>query len=126
LTYDPYAQPPPIPETYLDRYRAGADPETHEIQARPISTASATDAYGGVAPGNLLARLPSPPQHQPVHTDDLLNPFDSRPEVDRRHSDASHYSDGFQPDFGNDEPRMSLRDDEDYGAGRRVLKVANE
>ena len=122
LTHDPYSQPPPIPESYLDRYRAGTDPENHEAQERPLSTASTADAYGGVIPGKPLIQQPSAPQ-QPGNSDDLLNPFDGQPGNDRRLSDASRYSDGSQPDFGNDEPRMSLRDDEDYGAGRRVLKV---
>ena len=122
LTHDPYSQPPPIPESYLDRYRAGVDSENHETQARPLSLASTADPYGGVVPGKPLVQQTPFPQ-QPGNPDDLLNPFDGRLESDRRLSDASHYSDGSQPDFGNDESRMSLRDDEDYGAGRRVLKV---
>ena len=116
LTHDPYTQPPPIPESYLDRYRAGTDPENYDAQARPLSMASTADPYGGVVPGK-------PSAQQPGSADDLLNPFDGQPETDRRLSDGSHYSEGSQPHFANEEPRMSLRDDEDYGAGRRVLKV---
>jgi hypothetical protein len=42
---------------------------------------------------------------------------------DRPNSGTSDYSEGTHPIFAHDDPRMSLRDDEDYGAVRRVLKV---
>ena len=125
LTQGPYAEPPSMPsmpESYLDHYRAGIDPESRQIQTRPLSMASATDAYGGVIPGNSFAQQPPVPQ-QPGNTDEFLNPFENRTGSDRRLSDSSHYSDGSHPGFANDDARMSFRDDEDYGAGRRVLKV---
>ena len=118
LTHDPYAQPPPMPESYLDHYRTGSEPQNHQPQARPLSTVSMTGAHGGATPGN-------PPAHQPPvpeklgNAGDLPNPFESQMSDDHRLSDPSDYD----PSFGHDDPRMSLRDDEDYGAGRRVLKV---
>lgn len=120
LTHDPYAQPPPVPESYLDHYRVGFDSENHQPQARPLSVASMTDVYGGVITG----KQPSI-SVKPENTGNLSNPFEGQPSGDRN-SDSSGYSEGHVPVFAHDDPRMSLRDDEDYGAGRRVLKVANE
>jgi hypothetical protein len=122
LTLDPHAQPPPLPESYLDHYRVDFDPGNHQPQARPLSTASAADAYGGIAPAKPLAQRPPAPEN-PGNAGDFPNPFASG---DRPVSGVSDYSEGIHPGFGHDDPRMSLRDDEDYGAGRRVLKVANE
>jgi hypothetical protein len=122
LTHDPYAQPPPMPESYLDHYRAGFDPENHQPQARPLSTASMTNAYGGITPGKSLPQQPPVPQ-QPGNADGIPNPFENQTSRDRHLSVASEYSEGHHPGFGDDDQRMSLRDDEDYGAGRRVLKV---
>lgn len=117
LTQDPQVQPPPVPESYLDHYRTGFNPETHQPQIRPLSTASMTDAYGGVTAGN------QPPVPEKFgNTGDLSNPFEGQMSSDR-HSGSSNYSEGIPPVFPHDDPRMSLRDDEDYGAGRRVLKV---
>ena len=115
LTQDPSPQPPPVPESYLDHYRAGFDPEKHQPQTRPLSTASMTDVYGGVAVGK---------QPPPVEKfgEDLSNPFESQTSGDR-YSGSSNYSEINPPVVAHDDPRMSLRDDEDYGAGRRVLKV---
>jgi hypothetical protein len=56
---------------------------------------------------------------------DFSNPFEAQMSGDRN-SGSSDYSEVNPPVFTHDDPRMSLRDDEDYGAGRRVLKVANE
>jgi hypothetical protein len=117
LTQDPNTQPPPIPESYLNHYRAGFDPEKHQPQTRPISTASMTDAYGGVATG----RQP-PVIEKSGNAGDLSNPFEGQMSGDRN-SESSNYSEGIHPVFAHDDPRMSLRDDEDYGAVRRVLKV---
>jgi len=128
LTHDPYAQPPPLPESYSDHYRVDPGPERHQPQARPVSavsTVSATDAYGGIAPAKPLAQQPPAPR-EPGNTGYFPNPFASKTSGDRPVSGASDYSEGVHPGFGHDDPRMSLRDDEDYGAGRRVLKVANE
>ena len=122
LTQDPYAQPPPMPESYLDHYRTGFDPERHQPQARPLSMASMTDAYSGVAPGKPLAQQPPVPE-KPGNAGDFPNPFDNQTSGDPRLSGSSNYSEGPHPGFGHDDLRMSLRDDEDYGAGRRVLKV---
>jgi hypothetical protein len=121
LTHDPYAQPPPMPESYLDHYRTGPDSK-HQPQTRPLSTVSMTDAYGGVTPGKPLAQQPPVPERS-GDLRDLPNPFESQTPGDPRLSGSSNYSEGPHPDFGLDDPRMSLRDDEDYGAGRRVLKV---
>ena len=122
LTQDPYAQPPPMPESYLDHYRTGFDPEKHQPQARPLSTASMTDAFNGVTPGKPLPQQSVP--ERPGYAGGIPNPFDNQTSGDRPLSDFSDYSEGLHPGFGNDDPRMSLRDDEDYGAGRRVLKVS--
>ena len=116
LTSDQNAQPPPMPDSYLDHYRARTDSENHQDRARPASTAS-TDPYGGVAPSKPLAQQPQAPQRGGIP-----NPFESQ--GNRRTSGSSDYSEGPNPVFGQDESRMSLRDDEDYGAGRRVLKVS--
>jgi len=121
LTHDPYAQPPPMPESYLDHYRTGFDPEKHQPQARPLSTASMTDAYSGITPGKPSGQQPPVPEKS-GNAGDFPNPFDSQTSGDRL-SGSSNYSEGPHPGFGHDDPRMSLRDDEDYGAGRRVLKV---
>lgn len=120
LTHNPYAQPPPMPESYLDRYRTGADPENHQDQRRPPSMASTADIYGGVTPAIPSTRQPVAP-HRPRNVDNLPNPFESQTSGDRRISGSSEYSEG--PHFEHADSRMSLRDDEDYGAGRRVLKV---
>ena len=117
LTQDPHVQPPPVPESYLDHYRAGFDPEKHQPQMRPLSTVSMTDAYSGVTTGKQ-----PPVTDKSGNTGDLSNPFDGQMSGDRI-SDASDYSEGIHPVFAHDDPRMSLRDDEDYGTGRRVLKV---
>lgn len=113
LTQDP-SQPPPVPESYLDHYRAGFDPQKHQPQTRPLSTASMSDAYGGVTTGN----QPAVPEKFGVPS----NPFESQTPGDRN-SSSSDYSQGGNPVFAHDDSRMSLRDDEDYGARRRVLKV---
>lgn len=89
---------------------------------RPLSTASVTDAYGGVTPGKPLAQRPPVPEKS-GNAGDFPNPFESQTSDDLRLSGSSNYSEGIHPGFGHDDPRMSLRDDEDYGAGRRVLKV---
>jgi len=125
LTQDTHTQPPPLPESYLDHYRVDFDPGNHQPQARPLSTPSATDAYGGIAPAKPLAHQPPAPE-RPGNAGDFPNPFASKTSGDRPVSGVSDYSEGIHPGFGHDDPRMSLRDDEDYGAGRRVLKVANE
>jgi len=120
LTQDPHAQPPPVPESYLNHYRPGFNPGKHQPQTRPLSTVSMTDAYGGVA-----TRKQPPVADKSANTGDSLNPFEGRMSGDRN-SGSSEYSEGNPPIFAHDDPRMSLRDDEDYGAVRRVLKVANE
>lgn len=117
LTQDPHARPPPVPESYLNHYRAGFDPEKHQPQTRPLSTASMTDVYGGVVVGKQ-----PPVTDKPAPSRDFLNPFEGQKSGDRN-SGSSEYSEGIHPVFARDDPRMSLRDDEDYGAGRRVLKV---
>lgn len=120
LTQDPHAQPPPVPESYLDHYRVGFDTEKHQPQPRPLSTASTNDAYGGVITGNQQAV-----SEKPGNSGDFSNPFETLISGDR-HSGSSNYSGGNNPVFAQDDPEMSVRDDEDYGAVRRVLKVANE
>ena len=122
LTQDPYTQQPPIPESYLDHYRAGFDSEKNQPQLRPLSTASMTDAYSGITPGKSLVQQPPVPEKS-GNTVDFPNPFDSQTSGDRPHSGSSECSEGPYPGFEHDDLRMSLRDDEDYGAGRRVLKV---
>ena len=119
LTQDPNAQPPPMPESYLDHYRTGGDPGNHQDERRPPSMASTTDIYGGVTSGNPSAQQPPAPQLR--NADDFPNPFESQTLGDLRLSGSSEYSEG--PRFEHADSRMSLRDDEDYGAGRRVLKV---
>jgi hypothetical protein len=121
LTQDPYAQPPPIPESYLDHYRTRADSEKHQPQMRPISTASVTEAYSGITPGNPPVQQP-PVSEKPGNAGEFPNPFESQTAGNHRLSDASDYSNE-HPVFGHGDPQMSPRDDEDYGAGRRVLKV---
>lgn len=121
LTQDPHAQPPPVPESYLNHYRAGVDSESHQPQSRPISTASMTDVYGGVA---TEVRPPVLPK-KTGNAGGLLNPFEGQTPGDRN-SGSSDYSEGGNPVFAHDDLRMSVRDDEDYCTGRRVLKVANE
>lgn len=120
LTQDPYAQQPPVPESYLDHYRVGFDSGNHQPQPRPLSTASMGDVYGGVA----TEKQPPVPE-KTGNAGALPNPFEGHSSGDRN-SGSSDYSEGINPVFAHDDPRMSLRDDEDYGAGRRVLKVANE
>jgi hypothetical protein len=120
LTQDPHVQPPPVPESYLDHYRTGFDPEKHQPQTRPLSTVSMTDAYGGVTTGKQ-----PPVMEKSGNAGDFSNPFEAQMSGDRN-SGSSDYSEVNPPVFTHDDPRMSLRDDEDYGAGRRVLKVANE
>lgn len=120
LTQDPSVQPPPMPESYLNHYRAGFDPEKHQPQTRPLSTVSMTDAYGGVA---TVMQPPAP--EKPGNVGERYDPFEGLTQGDRN-SGSSNYSEGNHPVFAHDDPRMSLRDDEDYGAVRRVLKVANE
>lgn len=119
LTQDSTAtvQPPPVPDSYLDRYRAGFDPEKHLPQTRPLSEISMTDAYGGITTGK---QQPIP--EKPGDARDISNPFEGYSSGDRI-SGASDYSEGVVPVFAHGDSRMSLRDDEDYGAGRRVLKV---
>ena len=117
LTQDLHAQPPPVPESYLAHYRTGFDPEKHQPQTRPLSTASMTNAYGGVTAG----RQP-PATKKSGNPEEFLNPFEAQLSGDRN-SASSDYSEGNLPAFAHDDSRMSLRDDEDYGAGRRVLKV---
>lgn len=120
LTQDPYAQPPPVPESYLNHYRTGFDPEKHQPQTRPLSTASMSDVYGGV-----ITETRPPVPEKPGNAGELPNPFEGHSSGDRN-SGSSDYSEGGNPVFAYDDARMSVRDDEDYGAGRRVLKVANE
>ena len=117
LTQDPPAQPPPVPESYLDHYRVGFDPDKHQPQTRPLSAVSMTDVYGGVA----IGKQP-PVTEKSGNAGDFLNPFEGQTLGDRN-SGSSDYSEGVHPVFAHDDPRMSLRDDEDYGAGRRILKV---
>ncbi|KAF9647289.1 hypothetical protein BDM02DRAFT_2726644 [Thelephora ganbajun] len=124
LTQDPYAHPPPMPESYLDRYRTGSNPEKPQPQMQSLSMTPTTDVYGGIAPGNPPTQQPLVPE-KPGNAGDFPNPFEGQTSGDR-HSGSSDHSEGHHPGFGHDDPRMSLRDDEDYGAGRRVLKVANE
>jgi hypothetical protein len=119
LTQDPTVQPPPVPDSYLDRYRAGSDSEKHQFQTRPLSEVSMTDAYGGITTG----REP-PALEQPGDVRGISNPFERYSPGDRI-SGVSDYSEGVAPVFAHDDSRMSLRDDEDYGAGRRVLKVCS-
>jgi hypothetical protein len=117
LTQDPYAYPPPVPESYLDHYRTRFDPENHQPQTRPLSTTSMSDVYGGVMTGKQQPAL-----EQTGSAGDFPNPFEAHASGDRN-SGSSDYSEGNHPVFAHDDPRMSLRDDEDYGVGRRVLKV---
>ena len=117
LVQDPYAQPPPVPESYLDHYRTGFDPVNHQPQTRPLSTPSMTDVYGGVVTEKQLPALEGS-----GNAGDLSNPFESRTSGDLV-SGSSDHSEGNHHVFPHDDLRMSLRDDEDYGAVRRVLKV---
>ena len=115
LPQDPHTQQPPAQESYQDHYRTKADSEKHQPQMRPVSTASVTNAYSGTTPGNPPVQQPPVPE-KPGNAGELPNPFESQTPGDYRLSSSSDYSE-------ERHPGLSPGDDEDYGAGRRVLKV---
>ncbi|KAH9927024.1 hypothetical protein B0H21DRAFT_136414 [Amylocystis lapponica] len=109
--------------------------EQYNTQTRPLST---DNPYGGYA-------TPSPlPNRQSISPGTILpNPFEAMTEqqeprpLSDNYSSPEHSAEGGSHEGqaevssawqGQDESRMSLRDEEDYGfgGGRRVLKVANE
>ena len=122
LPQDSYTQKPSAQESYLDHYRTRADSEGYQPQMRPVSTASVTDAYSGITPGNPPVQQPPAPE-KPGNVGEFPNPFEGPTSGDYRLSNSSDYSEEHRPGLGHGDPGMSPGDDEDYGAGRRVLKV---
>jgi hypothetical protein len=104
-----------LPESYAAHYRQDFNPSGYQPEVRPASAHSLDDAYTGVAAGAASG-----------DREELPNPFANATGGDRPLSgetdeslDAPYHSSGLV----HDEARMSIRDDEDYGIGNRVLKV---
>lgn len=128
--FNPNVYQPPTQGAYV---AAAAAPQVQARHAQPVESrpTSAVDPYDGIAydsPGTPMANpyspsaLPGKGDPQPV-SGNFSSPESSSAEVGKGGGEREG-GDDYSP-FHEDDSRMSLRDDEDYGfgGGRRVLKV---
>lgn len=105
----------PLIESYASHYKQDVEPVGPQLQVRPPSAQSYDDPYGGITANYMDG-------------DELPNPFTNASSGERPTSGATDESLDAPGAFGHaqGEARTSILDNEDYGSGKRVLKVANE